>query len=221
MSILEHAIPVASQEPFDPRLLIDRVSASFPGVYSKGVGVSQGYTLEEHTLMVLGQYGKYFSSSPLPAGLDHSHFRLFLAIHDIGKPKAVEEGNKRMQGEYNPVLFEDHFPRDPFIEERHRSLLWSLLKGDPIGTHLKYGGRELDRVLEELEGMYGHTKYVTRSDYMDILLIYYMSDAGSYTLDAGPKSGLDHLFRFSGVSMDFSARSKPLVDVLVDRFTNS
>jgi hypothetical protein len=56
---------------------------------------------------------------------------------------------------------------------------------------------------------------------MDVLLVYYMSDAGSYTRDAGGIPSLDRLFDFRTGSMGFSALSKPLVDVLVDRFTNS
>ncbi len=154
----------------------------------------------------------------MPLDLDKSQFRLFLAIHDLGKPEAELGGRKEDQVIYNPKRFEEHFPRGPFIDERNRNLMWSLLTGDPIGNQLKTKGGYLSSVLGELEGMYRRTTDVSRADYMDILLTYYMSDAGSYTRDAGGIPSLDHHFDFRTSPMGFSSKSKPYVDALVRRF---
>ena len=74
----------------------------FEDLYGMSVGVWEGYTLKEHTSMVLEQFRKYqmenWNSSLLTAG----EFQLMLAIHDIGKPQAVQEtGNRSEQHEYN------------------------------------------------------------------------------------------------------------------------
>ncbi len=45
---------------------------------------------------------------------------------------------------------------------------------------------------------------ITLSEYHYLLLTYYMSDAGSYTVDAGGKRSLDHLFIFGEGRMTFS-----------------
>lgn len=53
------------------------------------------YLLERHTLLVMNQFEEYFATAELP--IQKNLFRLILALHDIGKPKAFAEGNKSRQ----------------------------------------------------------------------------------------------------------------------------
>ena len=53
------------------------------------------YTIKEHTMNVLNQFEKYFSNSFSEIEIDV--FRLFLLLHDIGKPIAHKKGNRDNQ----------------------------------------------------------------------------------------------------------------------------
>ena len=97
MTALDPAIPIVMKEPFEPRELVGFMKEVFPEPYAKVMEVWEKYTLERHTLMVLGQFEKYFSKTVLPASLKNSHFRLFLAIYDLGKPEAEIDGDKSKQ----------------------------------------------------------------------------------------------------------------------------
>jgi hypothetical protein len=218
MSILAPAILIVNSNPFDPKALVGLMHETFPREFDKVMKVREEYTLKQHVGMVLGQYEKYFAGKPLPGGFTDGQFRLFLAVHDLGKPQAEWEGNKKLQLVYNPQRFEEHFPGDSFIMPAQRALLKSFLFEDPIGYYLRNGGDDIAGCLAKLESMYGMASWVSRRDYLRLLLVYYMSDAGSYTLDAGGIPSLDHHFDFRTSSMGFSSKSKPYVDALVRRF---
>ena len=216
------------REPFDAKTLIDAMKPVVPDTYERSVGVGEGYTLERHTLMVLGQYMKYFNGRSLPGGLTHPQFRLFLAMHDLGKPEAHRRGNKNDQARFNLPLFQSLFPFQPFIGPAQRDMLESFLTDDPVGGYLrnKRGNHVTeqsmvffrDTCVSRLEQMYSPRFGVTRSEYLEAFLVYYMVDAGSYTLDAGGSRSLDHHFHFGEESMDFSDTSKPWVDAVRNRF---
>ena len=76
-----------------------------PHIYSGDVGVWEGYTLKEHTLMVLNQYEKYFGDKKLPGNLDHRVMRVALALHDIGKPEAVKIGSKQLHTNIQSLFY--------------------------------------------------------------------------------------------------------------------
>ncbi|MBS0651481.1 MAG: hypothetical protein JSR93_10005 [Verrucomicrobia bacterium] len=66
-------------------------------LYSLSAGVGEGYSIEEHIHMVVDSFAKEFVGQPeVQTILDRSHlspqqFLLFLALHDIGKGRAVQE----------------------------------------------------------------------------------------------------------------------------------
>ena len=217
---------IVQWEPFDPRSLLESLKIHFPDTFHRGLGLWEGYNLEEHTLMVLRQFEKYFSSKSLPGGFSKAQFRYFLAIHDIGKPDWVSKKKIGTQADYNLKAFRAHFPKDPFIGYEQRRLLESFLSDDPIGSYLKlkrWKGHPdpedrqtcVSRLLQmhELSG-----SWLSRSEFLDSFLVYYMSDAGSYTVDAGGLKSLDEHFDFGDGKMDFSPSTKKWVDAVRDRF---
>lgn len=65
------------------------------------------YSLQDHTELVLKYYDKYFPR-PIVIGLIvMDSFRIFLALHDIGKAPAYLSGNKNDQAKYTMDLFSD------------------------------------------------------------------------------------------------------------------
>jgi hypothetical protein len=201
---MQEVIEALYAEPFMASELVGQIENLFPDDYPADVGLWQRYTLREHTLMVMGQFEKYFSDRELPVGLGRDHFRLFLAMHDLGKPEAVRKKRKHDQSIFNLIKFDAHYPGDGFITEGRRSILRSLLTDDPIGPYLR-GFIDVDHSAEKIREMHAacHSS-IPLSDYHDLLLVYYMSDAGSYTVDAGGLRGLDHLFIFGERRMAFS-----------------
>lgn len=70
-------------------------------IFDKDIGVKEGFTLGEHTETVLRNFDENFADvipvEYLPL------LRLTLLAHDLGKPKAVEQGEKENQQEYNQI----------------------------------------------------------------------------------------------------------------------
>jgi hypothetical protein len=176
--------------------------------------------------MVLRQFEKYFAARTLPGGLSTVQFRYFLAVHDIGKPDWVDGGKKGAQADFNLKVFREHFPTEPFIGSAQRKLLESFLSDDPVGSLLKLNRskdhpspEDLSTCVSKLQLMLDFSgSGMSRSEYLDAFLVYYMSDAGSYTVDAGGLKSLDHLFDFGDGTMDFSPSTRQWVDMVRERF---
>lgn len=156
-------------------------------IYSKSVGVWEGYDLRNHTLMVLMEYLKHFSLRNLPEQIEKEPFLLILALHDVGKPIAVEKGDRNLQHYYTCKLIEQLNEDLPYNLEN----LISLIDGDPIGRY--FCGQSLEKTLREIKDMAKRSD-LSLEHFFSLLVIYYQVDAGSYTKDAGGLLSLDHLF---------------------------
>lgn len=169
--------------------------------YAKSAGVSEGHSIERHTLMVLGQFEKYFPQGP-PGGFDRSFFRLVLALHDIGKGRALEAGSKRRQHEFTAEAMRSILGRLEY-EPNLVAAAVALIDGDPIGRYLQ--GSDLEEAALQIEGL-ARRAGLPAGKFFEGLLALYMADAGSYTRDAGGPRSLDYLFVFdpAGRSMRFS-----------------
>lgn len=186
---------------YTPKDLVALFEKDFRKEFAADICVSQKYTLKEHTLMVMGQFEKYFSNKKLPAGIETNFFRVILVLHDIGAPEAIREGVKHGQpcreakqqqhkytmGIFGPVLSDLGFST-PDI-----NIALALISKDLIGKYIRYGGGE--KTTEIIKK--GAEEARLPSDvFLDLLLIFYMVDAGSYTVDAGGPKALDRLFIF-------------------------
>lgn len=190
--------------------------------YAFDSGVWQKYTLAEHTSMMMRQFDRYFSSdfdSPL---LTRGQFRVMLALHDIGKPVAVAElQNKKLgrenQHEYTARIIPEMI-EDLGFDDKSKAIITAIPTTDIIGSLLKKHvdpvgqakaieeGKVITpeeavrRVREIAEGL-----QVDPGELFNLMFMYFLSDASSYTHDADPKmeppsegdhEGLDHLFVF-------------------------
>lgn len=180
---------------------------------NKPSGLTENYSLQEHTLMAATQFEKYFADKPLPDGVNRSLFRLIIANHDIGKGDAVLANKSRSQHEYTVPFVTELFERLGY-NEKEIALAKGLLDDDPIGVYLKNesGGQWCANKIREM----ARTAQMDQEKFFDLLLILYQIDAGSYTEDAGGFRSLDSLFVFDPQNrkMSFSWETQIKIDYL-------
>jgi len=183
---------VLERPDYSPDKLIALLERGHSKEFKADAHVSQGYSIKEHTLMVMRQFEKYFSGKKLPAGTDANLFRVILVLHDIGKTYEYQDGVRIEKGKYTSEILKSALSKLGYSQQEVSAAL-ALVSEDPIGDYLKEGGgARASAIITRMA-----TRAGFRTDhFLDLLLIYYMADAGSYTEDAGAKRGLDRLFVF-------------------------
>lgn len=184
---------VFGEAPFKPEKLLSLIGKQYPGTYEHHSGVWENYTLGQHTLMVMRQFEKYFADKVLPAGMDRNKFRLFLALHDIGKPEAIDHGGKHLQHGYTIQHIQALYARLG-IDKKHTDAAIVLASGDPLGAYLR-DRLSVTETKQTLEAMAVRAN-LPLHEFFELLCLYYKTDAGSYTVNAGGIKSLDHLFLF-------------------------
>ncbi|MFA5764300.1 MAG: hypothetical protein WC915_05835 [archaeon] len=197
---------------------LDLFEDEFKDIFSADAGVQEGYTILDHTKMVLRQFDRYFSYKEFPDGITHDFFRILFVIHDLGKPLAVKRGNSKLQHEETVKLIDPIFKKLG-LSNFERNLAKIIIGSDPIGPYLRY-----DKINESLNNIKKMIKEsgLSSTNFFSVLLIYYMSDAGAYTVDAGGKSALDYVFSFDHENrkMDFQTDSKAKMSELMELIFN-
>ncbi|MBI3505067.1 MAG: hypothetical protein HY059_09515 [Proteobacteria bacterium] len=82
-------------------------SAALRGAFAMPAGVAEGFTLREHTLMVLREFEALAASDAfrgLLSPADLARMRITILLHDAGKPFAFEAGDVRRQHEATDPL---------------------------------------------------------------------------------------------------------------------
>ena len=184
---------VLDEDPFKPYRLVDLLMREYPNTYDQGVDVWEKYTLRQHTIMVMNQFEKYFAHNPLPSKIQIRYFRLFLAVHDLGKPRSIANGGKHLQHQFTREMIEDLFAKLK-IDQLHTAIALALSSGDPLGKYIrgKLNATEAKKIISEK----AETTSLSYSDYLAILIAFFKVDAGSYTEDAGGLRSLDNKFKF-------------------------
>lgn len=205
---------VLDSPDYIPKALLSLFEKDLDKEFNADSGVREKYSIKRHTLMVMGQFEKYFGKSELPAGVGRSFFRTFLALHDIGKADAIRKtGDKHNQHRYTVEIMGSLLSQLNFSEQEVRIAL-ALVSEDIIGGYIKghYSGKGATEELGKMADDAGLPFY----GFLRLFLIFYQVDAGSYTEDAGGLKSLDHLFVFdSGKGrMDFSVNVAAKVDQL-------
>jgi len=183
------------------RSLIRELSNLIPHCFDQDAGVEEGYSVGEHTGMVLTQFEKYFKNTSMPCGLRVAEVRLMLALHDTGKPKALYCGDKEQQYMWTQSILTQVLP---FLglAPRVSNLIKAVLKDDLLGMYVqkKIPTHEAAKsIVQRAEGV-----SVSPMELYALMELYYKVDAGSYTQDAGGTSSLDFLFQFlEGQGIDF------------------
>lgn len=182
---------------FKPDLLIGILEESpfIKSLYESSVGVSEGYNLKEHTTMVLSQYEKYFADrwrSPL---ISQEGFRLLLALHDLGKPLVVKvTGSTSEQHEYT-MKFLPKIVESMNLKPQEIEVIAGIASQDYLGQYLQ-NQSSAEATAENIKSL-AHSLGVPVTQLFELIKMYYICDAGSYTEDAGGKRALDGLFIFS------------------------
>ncbi len=152
------------------------------------VGVDEGYTLGEHTQMVLSifesQFAKeLFAEDPSKATL----VRTALLLQDIGKPLALAvHGDRKSQTDYNHDVAQAYL-KDIDMTDQEKTVVTELVGQDILGTYLKEVARDfsghnrgLGVAASEVKQLASKTG-IPAGELIDILHIMYVSDAGAYT----------------------------------------
>ena len=127
------------KERFLPKDLIDGLKQQpfLKNLDERKVGVWEGYTLERHTKMVMYQFERYFAKGFISLLLKKDEFRLMLALHDIGKPLAVQEtGNTLDQHTYTGQIVPEIL-KQLNIPEKETNIIVSLATHDFIGGYMQ------------------------------------------------------------------------------------
>lgn len=198
---------------YSPVQILSLLEADFSEVMDKPAGVWEGYTIREHTAMVLGQVEKYVEGYDLPMGISPAAFHMMTALHDMGKPRAIEEGSKDLQHKYSREIVETVLTQLGFYDSEV-AITAAVVDGDPIGAYLTgmLSAEESAQIITEK----ARQTVLTVPEFWSIQETFYKVDASSYTVDAGGKQSLDQLFEFhpeDGV-LEFSASAERQISKL-------
>ena len=231
-SRLQHIEALRIAESLPPREFVDVLSddPALEVEFAASSGVSEGYTLREHTEAILGQFEKNFAATFESTLLSRSAFRTMLALHDIGKAQAVTQaGSTSAQHAYTVALVQDK-AASLGMTERETTIMTTLLEHDYLGevikehTSVEQTAQNIRTMAEQLQA--------SPSDVLDALLMYYMCDASSYTDDASysSNSGLQQIkavasinfvFDFSGDTIQLSPKNRDIIARLREQLSQA
>ncbi len=176
--------------PFQPHELINflKYSLSLKDTYEQKI---RHYTLEKHTLLVMNEFEKYFFQIDLP--IKRATFRLLLALHDIGKPQAMKQGNIKHQHQYTPVIIQELNHKLP-IEAAENNIIINLVNNDILGLYMQ-NKITCDKAKNEIINLVSKTN-LSIVAFFKLMTLYYQCDVGSYTADAGGLRYLEYLFEY-------------------------
>lgn len=149
------------------------------------------YTIREHTIIVLNQFEKYFASNF--SAIETEVFRLFLLLHDIGKPIAYKKGNRDNQyAETIRIIFEN--TQELGLSDNDFLLFKAILNIDSLGLYMQ-NKISLDDALDSIKEQ-SSLSYFDIKSFFYLLSVYYQCDVASYTKDAGGLKYLEYLFEY-------------------------
>lgn len=149
------------------------------------------YILRDHTNLVLNQFDKYFATQFNEP--ERAFFRFFLLVHDIGKPRAFQLGNKDDQYTHSIGILNgiwDDVSNSPYDLLK----IQFLLNGDIMGEYFQ--GKKDAESTTQLIVEAAKALNTSISKLFDELVIYYQCDTAAYTADAGGYKFLEHLFSY-------------------------
>lgn len=182
-----------SQHAVSSEKIVEYFQQEFPELFDADAGVWENLTIRQHTERVLLQFDRYFAGKPLPLGVSTEFFRVVLALHDIGKPLAIlKDGDKRLQHKHTAPIMYETLTKLGF-SDLETALGVSLVSGDPLGAVIK--GNSLGAAAEWFTQA-AEVAGVLPTELLDLVLVLFQVDAGSYTKNAGGPESLDRLFVF-------------------------
>ncbi len=158
--------------------------------YGKFAGVGEGYTVKQHTHMVLDVFTKDLLPRPRThevlerTGLTPEAFSFFLALHDIGKGEAVERATSmadRKDLELTITRRMIHQHADELGLKPYLPIFDALLSADLVGDFLKSSGSAAD--CEKLTKKLLEVAYdanISVIPFLELFLLFHQCDASSY-----------------------------------------
>lgn len=170
---------------------IEELCDYFPELSKEYTSKVRHYILRDHTNLVLNQFDKYFEfqfNEP-----EKAFFRFFLLVHDIGKPRAFQLGNKDDQYTHSIEILNGIWGK---VSNSHNDLskIQFLLNGDIMGEYFQ--GKKDAESTTQLIVEAAKALNISPSKLFDELIIYYQCDTAAYTADAGGYKLLEHLFSY-------------------------
>lgn len=163
-------------------------------LYEMSAGVSEGYRTDEHTVMAMNQFEKYFADNFKSSLLTKADFRLMFSLHDIGKPAGVHfTKSTTSQHEYTKKVLVYALQTTGLPSNKIDNVI-ALVDQDILGDYIK-GNKDVRTSAVEINNL-AATIGMPPSELLKTLRIFYICDAGSYTADAGGQASLDYLFQF-------------------------
>jgi len=163
------------------------------------------YSIKEHTINVLNQFEKYFANHFSEIELEV--FKLFLLLHDIGKPIAHKKGNRDNQ--YSETIrFLSEYKQNLNISYNDFLLFKALLGTDYLGLYMQ-NKISLDDTYFKIIEQSNLSKLDAKS-FFYLLSVYYQCDVASYTKDAGGLRYLEYLFNYQNGNKTYDESFKLL-----------
>jgi len=161
------------------------------------------YRLEIHTLLVLNQFSEFFSQNDFVNSFLNKYFgveyfsnvwfRVFLALHDIGKAKAFKHGDKSLQYKFSKeiiLLVSSNLPFNNGVIP----IYIALLENDSLGEYFQ-NKLSLEATKSQLSELASNCGLIG-NDFLKLFMVYYQCDIAAYTADAGGIKFLEHLFEY-------------------------
>lgn len=170
---------------------IEELCCDFPELSKEYSTKVRHYILRDHTNLVLNQFDKYFATQFNE--LERAFFRFFLLVHDIGKPRAFQQGNKDDQYAQSIEIVNEMWDKIS-NSDQELSKIKFLLNGDIMGEYFqskKDAEYTTQLIIEAAKVLNTST-----SKLFNELIIYYQCDTAAYTADAGGYKFLEHLFSY-------------------------
>lgn len=238
-NILDIADGTMAQD-YHPQHVIDALSQSaFLSEQYAQIANWEGQTLHYNTLSTMIEHEKIFGNlEDLPGSVRKTFYRVLLALHDIGKPLAKHY--KASQHYFNALIGTRVLEMAGATEGEIKIASTLLERENPVGVLLKKYGTVLhvgsrstrlralidnpvvqdkiddsiERTKKEIDGM-AHEAGMEYGDMLQLLIMYNIADAASYTTDGGSVGSINYAFQF----MQDGAIYAPSMQMLADKLS--
>ncbi len=183
-------LDLKDKEKLNPHFVIDVLSKNkeLEDLFSSDAGVSEGYSIKEHSLRVMelinSQYACHISPEfedrmrPILGVSVKNFMDLTMSLHDIGKPLAVRAGDKGRQHEFTRPIVEKTMAALGFSQFAIH-LAAELVDNDIIGDYLKGTIRQTEKAHQLLVDQSAKME-MDLKDYFTFQMLFYTADAGAY-----------------------------------------